>query len=223
MPRDESGQDGGFVFADLSLTTWLPRPCQADLAKRGYYGSIKKGRQAISRAVRDNGPGACERDAADFGVPLMAIVVVVRCLLGEPFTVANDAPYWGANLVLGRTILAVGADEFASGNIVSQWALSGFLSLRYPERFARPALGQTSKAVHRAYARKVQATLRSLWELRTKGAKIASAFSERNRGPADRAGPARAGRPTSWHQARRRTLRSFRRRLSIRRRIRRNR
>ena len=30
-------------FADLGLTTWLPRPCQTGLAKRGYYGSIKKG------------------------------------------------------------------------------------------------------------------------------------------------------------------------------------
>lgn len=40
----------------------------------------------------------------------------------------------------------------------------------YPERFAMQALGHSSKAVHRAYARKAQVTVPSLEEFEKRAA-----------------------------------------------------
>lgn len=52
----------------------------------------------------------------------------------------------------------------------------------YPERYAQMALGHTSKAVHRAYAKKAQVTLPPLEEYENKSEQkvIAIEFGNRN-------------------------------------------
>lgn len=64
---------------------------------------------------------------------------------------------------LARRVATVGITGVSLHSYRYAWAERA-MEAGYPERFAMQALGHSSKAVHRAYARKAQVTVPSLEE-----------------------------------------------------------